>query len=146
MDSQNSTASEIQPLSTPEPDFKKIFNVYLRTAQDDARDAAFAALPFIRARKPGLIKSNHWAPKRMREVTYDEQSLAYDMGRVYSDMLAAHYLKYDAYNWKFTEIIKAVVEAGLKHPRRGAQLRAGFMDGIAVFAIAGMRASRSHLN
>ena len=138
MDAENTTTNtEIQPCAKAEPDFQKEFDRYARMAKFDAEHAALEALPFIA--KGGRYSPSYWAPPSMREVTFEEQQIAHDYGACYAQMLALHCRNFKTDAFAIKQIITSALEYGAKHPRKGAELRDGFLQALSQFALAGMR-------
>ena len=131
------TDTEIQPPAKAEPDFEKEFTQYARKANSDAEDAALEALPFITKR--GQHLRDYWAPPSIREVTFEEQEIAFEYGAMYAQMLALHCRNYKTDAFAIQQIITSALEYGAKHPRKGAELRNGFLHALSAFALAGMR-------
>ena len=138
MDAENTTTNtEIQPPAKAEPDFEKEFDRYARTAKFDAEYAALEALPFIAKRSQH--SRDYWAPPSMREVTFEEQEIAFAYGACYAQMLALHCRNFKTDAFAIKQIITSALEYGAKHPRKGAELRDGFLQALSGFALAGMR-------
>ena len=138
MDAENTTTNtEIQPPAKAEPDFEKEFTRYARMAKFDAEYAALEALPFIAKCTPH--SRSYWAPPSIREVTFEEQEIAFAYGACYAQMLALHCRNYKTDAFTIKQIITSALEYGAKHPRKGAELRDGFLQALSGFALAGMR-------
>lgn len=142
METDNTTTdvdvdTENQPPAKAEPDFQKEFDEYARAAKCEAEDAALEALPFIAKRS--RYSRSYWAPPSIREVTFEEKEIAFEYGTMYAQMLALHCRNYKTDAFIIKRIITSALEYGAQHPRKGAELRNGFLQALSVFALAGMR-------